>query len=107
MRSSFVLALCSFTLVAIALAPRSTAAPTPAEKCLAKKLKEVGKYDLCRLKADAKGVTKSEPADYSKCTQKLTLKWGAIDGAGGCDFPGDQAASHALACMCIQEWFKG
>lgn len=96
MRSHLMLALCSCVIVTAAIAVRTTAAPTPSQKCLAKKLKEIGKFDSCRLKAEAKGVLRGQPSDLSNCLDKLSQKWASIEGAGGCDFPGDQAASQAL-----------
>jgi hypothetical protein len=43
---------------AIALSAVSAAALPPAEKCLTGKLKQAGKYGVCRLKAEAKARQK-------------------------------------------------
>jgi hypothetical protein len=80
--------------VSVAGAVDAGAAVTAAQKCLASKLKEMGKYDNCRLKAEAKAVLKQAPPDYSKCTNKLSTKWPAIEAKanGECPTIGDQPA---------------
>jgi len=62
------------------------AAPTAADKCEASKNKTAGAYYSCREKAEATGITKGLPADYSKCTAKFDDKWDGAEatGAGAC-----------------------
>jgi hypothetical protein len=91
--------------VAISFAGGTTAAPTPAQKCLSSKLKEMGKYDSCRLKAEAKAVTQGGAPDFSRCGTKLTQKFTAIEARGGCDQTGDQAAAQAASDLHSDEIF--
>ena len=53
---------------------------TDAQKCEATKLKVAGKYNFCRLKAEAKAVKTGNPVDYTKCDSKFSTKWGDTDG---------------------------
>lgn len=71
---------------------------TAARKCETAKLKEVGKYGFCRLKAEAKAVKTGDPPDYAKCLENYDLKWPAIesDGGGLCPSNGDQTAIEAF-----------
>ncbi len=64
-------------------------------KCQSKKLKEVGKYAQCRLKADSKGVKKALAPDYTKCNSKLSDKWAKIEAKPPCLTTGDLAAVKA------------
>jgi hypothetical protein len=84
-------------VVAVAAIGTAIAAPTDAQKCLSSKLKEVGKYDSCRLKAEAKAVIKSEAPDYTKCVSKFTANWTKVEtkAAGACPTNGDSAAIDA------------
>jgi hypothetical protein len=68
------------------------AAVTDAEKCEAAKLKVAGKYNFCRLKAEAKAVKTGDPVDYTTCDSKYGLKWGIAEtnGGGMCPTNGDQ-----------------
>jgi hypothetical protein len=51
------IAVAIFATVVVAPAlGTAIAAPTDAQKCLSSKLKEVGKYDSCRLNAEAKAA---------------------------------------------------
>lgn len=74
------------------------AALSAADKCEAAKLKEGGKYGLCRLKAEAKAVKSGAAPDYSKCDAKLGSKWTTIESGGGgqCPSNGDQAAIQSF-----------
>jgi len=94
LRLAAVLLACA--VAATALVPSTSAAATDAQKCLAKKLKEMGKYDGCRLKADAKGVLRGEAPDYSRCASTLTAKWDRIEAAGGCVFLDDYVAPQGI-----------
>ena len=58
-------------------------------KCQSKKLKEVGKYAQCRLKADSTAVKKAVAADYTKCNTKLSDKWAKIEAKPPCLTTGD------------------
>jgi len=102
MKPSHLATLLTFGFVLTWCAPAS--AVEPATKCEAGKLKEAAKYLSCRLKADAKAVTKSASADYSKCDEKLTTKFPALEtkaGAGVCPTEGD--ASTEKAALTIDE----
>ncbi|HSP95621.1 MAG TPA: DUF1566 domain-containing protein [Candidatus Dormibacteraeota bacterium] len=73
----------------------SAAAVTPAEKCEAAKIKLAGKYNLCRLKAEAKAIKNGDPLDFVKCDDKYSLKWQLAEnqaGIGVCPSEGDEAA---------------
>ena len=94
--SSLVPTLMTIGILLAWSAPAS--AVEPAAKCEAGKLKEAAKYLSCRLKADAKAVTKSASADYSKCDEKLTIKFPALEtkaGTGVCPTEGDVTAEKA------------
>jgi hypothetical protein len=67
----------------VSLVPFAARAGDPAVKCESGKLKEAGKYGNCRLKADSKGVKKGEAADYTKCVDKFTDKWGKVETKAG------------------------
>lgn len=69
------------------------AALTEAETCEAAKLKVAGKYNFCRLKAEAKAVKAGGTADYSKCDFKFNQKWldAETKGSGMCPTNGDAA----------------
>lgn len=74
------------------LAATTAQAADPAVKCESGKLKESSKYAACRLKADAKAVSKGEAADYTKCEDKFTAKWASVEGKtdpGICPSEGD------------------
>jgi hypothetical protein len=74
-------------LTALLWVGAAEAAPTDAEKCAAGKQKEVGKYLACRQKAQAKATLRDEPADYSKCDEKLIAKVGKLDDKYGAECP--------------------
>ena len=65
----------------------SAAAPSEAQRCLAAKLKAVGKYDLCIFKAQAKAALDGMAADTAKCDSKFTEKWTKPDTKFGADCP--------------------
>ncbi len=66
-------------------------AATPAAKCEAAKLKIAGKYGLCRLKVQAKGVKIGPGAetsgDLAKCDATFTDKWAKAESKGGSSCP--------------------
>jgi hypothetical protein len=68
-------------------------AADPAVKCLSAKIKEAGKYNACRMNAEAKSVKKGESPSYSKCDAKFSDKWGKIEDKGdvACPTSGDVA----------------
>ena len=90
MKSPLTIAAAAAAVVLVMLGVAHTA-PTDAEKCLSSKLKEVGKYDSCRLKAEAKGVIKNEAPDTTKCDTKFASNWAKIEtkAAGACPTTGD------------------
>ena len=58
-----------------------------------------GKYSFCRLKAESKAVKTGNPADFSKCDGKFSLKWGQAESAAGmgvCPSEGDEADLQAF-----------
>jgi hypothetical protein len=82
----------------VSLVPLAARAGDPAVKCESGKLKESSKYAACRLKADAKAVTKGIAADYTKCEAKFTDKWAKTEnkaGVGICPSEGDQVSMDA------------
>jgi hypothetical protein len=78
-----LLAVAALVGLTVSLVPLAARAGDPAVKCEASKLKEAGKYSNCRLKADSKGVKKGEAADYTKCADKFTDKWGKVETKAG------------------------
>ena len=87
-----------FAAIAALVSVQSAHAVDPAVKCEASKLKEAAKYASCRLKAEAKGVQKSEAADYTKCEEKFTEKFNNAEtkaGVGVCPSEGDEASINA------------
>jgi len=74
-------------------------AADPAMKCESGKLKEVGKYANCRLKAHATGVSKNTTPDFTKCEEKFTPKYNGLEtkaGAGICLTEADEPSINAL-----------
>lgn len=47
----------------------------PDVRCESNKLKTTGKYALCRLKTEAKAVAKGLFPDFTKCTDRFTVKF--------------------------------
>jgi len=80
-------------------------AATDAENCEGEKLREAGKYGLCRLRAEMKAVLKGESPDYSKCSQRFTLNWARREGSydGSCPTIGDTAEAEAFVTNHTQE----
>jgi len=86
-------------LVGVLLLAAGAGAVTPAERCQASKLKTAGKYGFCRLKAESKSVKTGDPANYAKCDEKFSFKWGLAEssaGMGVCPSEGDEAALQAF-----------
>ena len=88
----------------------SAAGATDAQKCEAAKLKISGKYNFCRLKAEAKAVKTGNPVDYSKCDTNFSEKWGTAESTAGgmCPSTGDASslqtritgdANDIIACL--------
>jgi hypothetical protein len=89
------------TTLAIALLALSTSpcfALSPATRCLAAKLGAAGRYDLCRLKAEAKATRTGGTAEVAKCESKLALNWTRAEAAAGgmCPSNGDGSAIQTL-----------
>jgi len=82
----------------MALYANAAHAISAADKCEAAKLKTAGKYDLCRLKAEAKAVQSGGVPDFGKCDLAYQAKWGKAEtkGAGNCPSNGDQSAMQAF-----------
>ena len=83
---------------------------TDADKCEAAKLKIAGKYQACRLSAEAKSVKKGDPVDYANCDTYLADQWAKAEtkGDGMCPSSGDAAtmqtrlttdANDVIACL--------
>jgi hypothetical protein len=73
-------------------------AESSAERCEASKLTTAGKYDFCRLKAEAKAAKTGGAPDFSRCDPPFSVKWTQAEtNAGGmCPSHGDQAAVQAF-----------
>ena len=86
------------TLAGILLFSGSAHALSPADKCEASKEKTAGKYDFCRLKAEAKAVKTGGAPDFSKCDPKFSDKWTQAESTAGgmCPSNGDEAAVQAF-----------
>jgi hypothetical protein len=63
------------------------AGPTDAEKCQADKIKRAGWYNFCRMKAESKGVKKSEAPDFTKCDDKIVAKFDKAETKWGPECP--------------------
>jgi hypothetical protein len=77
------------------LAASAAAAATSPAACNAVKLTTAGKYGLCRLKAEAKGVKQGKAPDFTTCDAAFTRAWSKAEtraGAGVCPSEGDAAA---------------
>ncbi len=80
------------------LATATVQAADPAVKCESGKLKESSKYSACRLKAEAKAVSKGDAADYTKCEENFADKWAKLEdkaGPGVCPSEADQVSMDA------------
>lgn len=91
--------------IVVLAASGATAASTPEQKCQQAKAQEAGKYDSCRLKAEAKYATSPDgvkyAADLAKCEAKFQPKWWlaenkATSQGGACPSVGDQAAIQGI-----------
>ena len=82
------------TIAILLLCAGSAAAVTEADRCEAAKLKTAGKYYVCLLKAEAKGVLTGTPVGPSLCDGKLVPKWttAEVGGGGMCPTNGDLPA---------------
>jgi len=96
----------SMATIAAAVAAATLQAPaawglSAADKCEAAKLKATGKYGLCRLAAEAKAVKTGSAADFTKCEDKFSDKWGSAEShAGGmCPSTGDEAAIRGFVVL--------
>jgi len=78
------------------------AKPTPAQKCEATKNKVAGNYYLCREKAQAKGISKGQVPDFSKCEAKFDDKWDEAESKGGGACPDNVATSEMNAWIAGQ-----
>jgi hypothetical protein len=69
-----------------------------AARCEAAKLKIAGKYDFCRLKAEATAAKTGGTPDFSKCDPNFSGKWSQaeMNGSGMCPSNGDAAAMQAF-----------
>jgi hypothetical protein len=87
------------TIVIAASATGAAAAIGDAEKCLAAKIKIVGKYEACRYKAEALAVTKEMLPDNTKCETKYSDSWQKAELKYGLDCPtdGDELSIHSDA----------
>jgi hypothetical protein len=79
-------------LVTVLLLAGAAHALSPADKCEASKLKTAGKYDFCRLLAEAKAAKRGGTPDFSTCDAAYSAKWSAAETkAGGmCPSNGDE-----------------
>jgi len=98
MKKRQVLAM-SLIVGATMVASQAAFALSDADKCVAAKQKEAGKYVFCRMKAESKAVKKGTTPDFSKCDAKLSSKWTKIEtkAAGACPTTGDEAAIRNIA----------
>jgi hypothetical protein len=85
------------TLSIILISSTGALAADPAVKCESGKLKVSSKYSACRLKADAKAVSKGEAADYTNCVSKYSDKWDKTEmkAEGACPSEADKASINA------------
>ncbi len=100
---------CVGVCLAIALLSGTSAmgGPTDADKCQADKLKRVGKYAFCRMKAESKGVKKSEAPDFTKCDPKIVSKFTNAEARWGAECPtqGDVGEIQSQVTACLDEVF--
>ena len=89
----------SYVALASALVVSSASyAVSPADKCESTKLDTAGKYDFCRLKAEAKAARVGCAPDFTKCDPKFSGKWtqAETNGGGMCPSNGEEAAVQAF-----------
>lgn len=95
-RERHLLALC---VASVALWSATTvSAVDPALRCEVSKLKTAGKYDFCRLKAEATAAKTGAMPDFSNCDSAYLAKWAQaeIKAGGMCSSNGDQATVQAF-----------
>jgi hypothetical protein len=61
--------------LAVVWLAQNAAALSPADRCEADKLTRAGKYNFCRMKAEAKAVKQGTAPDYTLCDLKLGPRW--------------------------------
>ena len=71
----------------VLLSVGTATAITDTERCTAAKLKAAGRYDSCRLLAEAKAIKTGHPVDYSKCDLTFIHKWAKAETTGGLACP--------------------
>lgn len=93
------------TAVVLAMTPFASAAPGDATKCLAAKIKIVGKYEACRYKAESVAVVKELAPDNTKCEAKFTESWQKTETTYGLDCPttGDAVSINGDATAHVNE----
>ena len=84
-------------LVIASLTTDAAGAVTEAVKCESGQLKAVASYASCRLKADAIALTKNISPDFTKCSEKITSKFPALEDANACNSEGDVAQIISLS----------
>ena len=67
-----------------------SAASSPEDRCESAKNKLAGKYAACRQTAEAKAISRGEPADYSKCDARYVANWRKAE---------DRAAATGATCV--------
>lgn len=94
-------------LLSAGLAVRAaTAAPTPAQRCTAAKLKAVGKKYLGKLTCASKAALKGLPIDaacLAKVETKFLAAFTSAEARGGCLTTGDAAAIEAVVDACVAD----
>lgn len=78
----------------------------PEVKCESGKLKVVGQYAGCRLKAHAVAVSKNLPPDFSKCDEKFTPKYTKLEttaGSGVCPTESDETSVRSRVSSDVDE----
>src|SRR5262245_45649448 len=81
-------------VLALSMLATTASALDAAEKCEASKLKVAGKYEFCRLKAEARAVKTGAAPDFAKCDEKYATKWTQAEAGGSCPTTGDQATQQ-------------
>lgn len=96
MKKLWLIAGCGFLL---AWGGPASAAPTNEQKCQAAKLKEAGKYYLCRMKEEARAAKKAEEPNFTRCDDKFEKKWTNIEAKFGlaCGEFSDLEAARSVA----------
>ncbi len=96
---------CLLLSVALAVTP-VMAAPTPAQKCTAAKLKAVGKKYLGKFKCAAKAELKGagvDPLCLAKVEEKFLAAFASAEARGGCLTTGDAGAIEAAVDVCVAD----